>query len=253
MTTNNSNNRENINPSTTESVASEPSSAGAFLNLIINIVIPVFILNKLSQKLGPLNALILAIAFPLFYGLLDLIKKKKWNAFSLLGLINVSITGGFAVLGLGGIWFQIKEAIFPLLIGVFVFISAYSKKPFIETIFLNPQLLKLDLIYQSLKTKNTEAAFKNHLKQCTLLLGGSFVISSLLNFILSSIIFVPLADNISAEQKSILLNEQIAKMTTWSTVVIMVPSMIILGFILWYLISGIQKMTGLTTNDILKN
>ena len=104
-----------------QSVKKNPPNENAFINLLVNIAIPVLILNKLSQKIGPTQALILAVAFPLTYGIYDLIRRKKWNAFSLLGLLNVSITGSLAVFGLGGVWFQIKEAAFPLLIGIFVF------------------------------------------------------------------------------------------------------------------------------------
>lgn len=234
-----------------QSVKKNPPNENAFINLLVNIAIPVLILNKLSQKIGPTQALLLAVAFPLTYGIYDLIRRKKWNAFSLLGLLNVSITGSLAVFGLGGVWFQIKEAAFPLLIGIFVFASAYSKKPFIETLFLNPQLLKLDLIQEKLQQNQKAQNFHLHLRKCTLLLGGSFLISSLLNFLLSSIIFVPLANDLSPDQKSILLNEQIAKMTTWSTAVIMIPSMLMLGVILWYLFKGIRQMTGLKTDEFL--
>ena len=116
----------------------EPAKENAFLNLIFNIALPVFILNKLSKTIGPLNALILALAFPLAYGAYDLIKRKKVNAFSILGLLNVSLTGGLALMGLNGFWFAVKEAAFPALVGCFVLGSAFTKKPFIETLFLNP-------------------------------------------------------------------------------------------------------------------
>src|SRR6476661_3851756 len=102
---------------------SQPKQEHGLLNLVFNILIPVLILNKGSAKIGSLPALIIALAFPLGFGLFDLYKKRKWNPLSILGFTNVMVTGSLAVLGLGGIWFSLKEAFFPFLIGAFVWWS----------------------------------------------------------------------------------------------------------------------------------
>lgn len=224
-----------------------------FLNILINVVIPVVILNKFSAQLGPVNALVLALAFPLFYGVYDFFRNKHFNFVSLLGLLNVAITGGLAVLGAGGIWFAIKEAAFPLLIGLFVFLSAYGKDPFVKTLFFNPQLMDIDKLTKSLEERSAHQEMNVHLKKSTQLLAVSFLFSAVLNFGLAVRIFTPLAETLSADEKAIALNEQIAQMTSYSFVVIMLPSMIFLGFILWHLLSGIKKITGLNTEAILKN
>ncbi|WP_374030368.1 VC0807 family protein [Bdellovibrio bacteriovorus] len=111
-----------------------PPKENGLLNIVFNIVLPVLILNKLSKFIGPFWALVLALAFPLGYGAYDLIKRKKFNAFSALGLLNVLLTGGLALLGLHGFWFAVKEAAFPALVGLFVLGSAFTKK----TIHRNP-------------------------------------------------------------------------------------------------------------------
>ena len=50
-----------------------------FLNLIINIIIPVVILTKFSspERLGPLYGLLTAISFPVVYSIYDFVSKKK--------------------------------------------------------------------------------------------------------------------------------------------------------------------------------
>ena len=115
-------------------------------NLAFNILFPILILKYLTERIGALPTLVLALAFPVGYGIYDGLKRKKANVFSILGMTNVLLTGGLAVLGLGGIWFSIKEAAFPALVGLFVFLSAYSQKPFIKTLFVNPQLINIDLL-----------------------------------------------------------------------------------------------------------
>lgn len=224
----------------------------SWMNLIFNIILPVLILNKLTKYLGPLNALLLALAFPLCYGVYDLIKRKKVNAFSALGLINVSVTGGLALLGIHGFWFAVKEAAFPTLVGLFVFGSAFSKKPFIESIFLNPGVMKVDLLEEKLKINDKQSEFHQHLKKATMWLSLSFVFSAVCNFLLARRIFTNIDADLTSEAKSILLNEQIAKMTTWSMTIIMVPSILFLLGIFWYLMRGVKEFSGLTTDDLMK-
>src|SRR5438132_1272954 len=70
------------------------------VNLLFNIAAPGLILSKLSadDRLGPVGALLLGISIPLSYGLYDLVARRKWNLFSIVGLCSVSLTGGFALL-----------------------------------------------------------------------------------------------------------------------------------------------------------
>lgn len=230
----------------------EPPKENGLLNIIFNIVLPVLILNKLSKFIGPFWALILALAFPLGYGAYDLIKRKKFNAFSALGLLNVLLTGGLALLGLSGFWFAVKEAAFPALVGLFVVGSSFTKKPFIETLFLNPALMKVDLLEERLKENGKQKEFHDHMKKATIWLSLSFVFSAICNFVLARQIFTEIDPTLTADVQSTVLNEQIAKMTTWSMAIIMVPSMIFLLGIFWYLMRGIKQHSGLSTEELLK-
>ena len=77
-----------------------------FIDLIVSIVIPTLILMKLSgeSNLGPMGALLLALAFPLVWGLYELIVNKKKNFVAILGIISVLLTGGIGVLELDNKW-----------------------------------------------------------------------------------------------------------------------------------------------------
>ncbi len=223
----------------------------AFLNIIFNILIPILILNKGSKSLGSFWALIIALAFPLSYGIYDHIKRKKTNAISVLGLLNVGITGTLALFKLHGIWFAIKEAAFPLLVGSFVFGSAFSKNPFISTLFLNPQLIDVERLKGQLFERKTETDFHKLLKRSTLWISLSFVFSAICNFLLAIRIFEPINEALDSEAQSLILNEQIARMTTWSMAVIVLPSIIFLVVIFLYLTKGMQKLSGLTEDELL--
>ena len=106
----------------------------SFTNILFNILIPVLILNK-GHKYG-LDAkasVVIALAFPLFFTVKSLVQEKKFDFVSLLGLLNVLISGVLTLLTLGGIWFAVKEAAFPLLIGCFVLASSFTKNPFFQS------------------------------------------------------------------------------------------------------------------------
>lgn len=234
-------------------MAQETKPENGLISLLFNVVIPVIILNKFSAHWTPLYVLFVALSFPLAYGLVDFVRRQKLNPLSLLGFLNVAVTGGLAVMGLSGIWFSVKEAFFPFLIGVFVAISSSRKKPFVETLLLNPQLVNLQLIDEKLTERNAKPQFHHHLKISTLMLAGSFFVSAVLNFVLAQSVFLDIDPALDAQTRAVVLNEQIAKMTTWSTVVIMLPSMIILVFIFWYLLRGIRQITGLRTEEFIKS
>ncbi|MDG0816380.1 VC0807 family protein [Bdellovibrio svalbardensis] len=234
------------------STKQETKPENSWLNLIFNIILPVLILNKLTKFIGPLAALLLALAFPLAYGAYDLAKRKKVNALSALGLLNVALTGGLALMGIHGFWFAVKEAAFPTLVGLFVLGSAFTKKPFIEAIFLNPGVMKVDLLEEKLKENGKQQEFHDHLRKATMWLSLSFVFSAVCNFVLARKIFLNIDSNLTTEAQSVILNEQIAKMTTWSMAIIMVPSMIFLMGIFWYLMRGVKQYSGLSTDDLMK-
>lgn len=229
----------------------ESRKENPLISLACNIVIPVLILNKLSVRLGPGLALVLAIASPLAYGLWDLAKTKKANPISILGILNTLITGGFALSGVSGRWFAVKEAAFPLLIGLFVFFSARKERSAVEMLFLNPQLFHIDKLKQIVSEKNLEAPFRKLMTQSTQWLGVSFFFSASLNLALALMIFEPLSPSMDETAKQTTLNSQIATMTQWSMLVILVPSMIFLMAIFFLMVRKLKQMTGLTDDELL--
>lgn len=220
-------------------------------NLAFNILFPILILKYLTERIGALPTLVLALAFPVGYGIYDGLKRKKANVFSILGMTNVLLTGGLAVLGLGGIWFSIKEAAFPALVGLFVFLSAYSQKPFIKTLFVNPQLINIDLLMEKLQQNHKETEFAQLMKTSTMWLSCSFFLSAILNFTLATRIFLPLKEGLDSTAQSVALNHQIADMTKWAMIVILLPSMAFLFLIFWRLLKKLSQLSGLTTEEIL--
>ncbi len=225
----------------------------SFSHILFSILIPVIILNK-GHKFG-LDAklsLLIALSFPLFLTAKSLIKAKKIDYISLLGLLNVLFSGVLTLLTLGGIWFAIKEAAFPLLIGAFVLGSSFTKNPFFQALFLNPTTFEVEKVEARLDTDEKKQGFFKLMQTLTQWLSVSFLLSAVLNFVLAIYIFTPLTDTLTEVQKQELLNEQLSKMTLYSLLVILLPSMFFLGSLLYYSFKRIHALTGLSADELLK-
>ncbi|TDF42495.1 MFS transporter [Alteromonadaceae bacterium M269] len=214
-------------------------SSGFFANLIFNIAVPTLILTKLSgpEYLGPVWSIVVALSFPIGYGLWDLKQSGKVNGFSILGIISVFLTGGISLLKLDPQYIAIKEAAIPAVIGVGVFFTQNTKYSVVKILILNEQLLRLDLLKQALEEANNTALFEKKMKIATTIIASSFFLSSVLNYVLAKVILVSPPGTTEYSQ-------ELGKMTALSYPVIMVPSMIILIAAMWYLFSQIKKCTG---------
>lgn len=223
-----------------------------FNHILFNILIPVVILNKGHKwGLAPQISVVIALSFPLFFSLKSWFVSKKINFVSLLGLLNVVVSGTLTLMALGGLWFALKEAAFPLLIGLFVLGSSFSKKPFFQTLFMNPSTFHVEKVDERLDSDDKKILFAKLMRHTTQWLSVSFLMSAFLNFFLAVKIFTPFAENLTDTQKQEILNEQLSQMTLYSMGVILVPSMIFLGSLLYYTFKKIHDLTGLKTDDLL--
>ena len=69
----------------TTPAATPPQKENLLLNLACNVAAPALILSKLSERLGAKTALVVALSFPLAYGIYDLIKRRNFNFLAALG------------------------------------------------------------------------------------------------------------------------------------------------------------------------
>jgi intracellular septation protein A len=215
------------------------------IDLLVSIIIPSIILMKFSgdDALGATTALLLALAFPLAWGLFERIKYKKNNFIALLGLISVLLTGGIGLLELDTKWLAIKEAAIPGLIGIGVLISTRTRYPLIKTLLYNPAIMDTDKIKHKLNELGTTIAFEARLLKATYFLSSTFFFSSVMNYILARRI-------VTSPTGSTAFNEELGRLTLLSYPVIAIPSMIMMMAIFYYLWRTIQGMTDLSLEEI---
>jgi hypothetical protein len=228
--------------------APAPKRENLFLNLIFNIALPTLILSRLSgeKTLGSIGGLLVALAFPLGYGVWDFARRRQTNFISIMGFLSVLLTGGLGLTHVGGMGFAIKEATMPLIIAAFVLISQSTKQPLVKTILLNDQILDLPRVDAALDARNNRAGLDRLLRRASYALAASFLVSSALNFGLARYL-------LKSPPNTEAFNAELGKMHALSWPVIALPSAAILMVILWKLIGGIGTLTGLTTDEIFRS
>ncbi len=216
------------------------------IDLMVSLVIPSIILMKFSgdENLGATTALIVALAFPLSWGLFEFVRYRQFNFIALLGLISIVLTGGIGLLQLDPQWLAIKEAAIPGLIGIGVLLSTYTRYPLIRTLVYNPKFINVEMIRQRLNESNNSKAFESRLQNATYLLSGTFLFSSLMNYILARSVVTSPAGSAS-------FNEELGQMTLLSYPVIAIPSTLMMFVIFYYLWRTINGLTGLKLEEIL--
>jgi hypothetical protein len=226
-----------------------------FLNLGFNIVLPFLLLKKgkgwFGDQLEPyfdnvaVGVLLIALAFPVGYFVYDYFKRKKYNLFSIIGLVSVLLTGGIGILSIPTQWFAVKEAAIPFILGLAVVISLKTPYPLVRTLLFNPEIMHVDRVHNALREHDAEEEFEKLLSFCTWLLAGSFLLSAVLNFVLARWIVV-------SPSGTDAFNDEVGTMMIWSWPVIAVPSMAIMIVALYKLLGGIKRMTGLELEEVLQ-
>ncbi|HSQ73218.1 MAG TPA: VC0807 family protein [Rubrivivax sp.] len=216
--------------------------------IVVTIIVPAVILMKLSGEasLGPMRALILALAFPLGWGLYDGWRRHKLNWLSVLGVVSTLLTGGIGLLKLDAQWLAVKEAAVPGLIGLVVLGSNWTSWPLIRVLVFNPTLFDVDRVHAALEERRNVVPFDLRLRTGTLLLAGTFFFSSIMNYLLARWV-------VTSPAGTEAFNEELGRLTLLSYPVIAIPSMLMMMALMFWLARGAKTLTGLSLTDMLRS
>ena len=215
------------------------------LNLACNIVVPTVVLMKFSSErwLGPIPGLLVALSFPVGYGLQDFIRRRRANFISIIGFASVLLSGGLGVLKVGGMGFAVKEAVVPTIIGAMVLISLRTKRPLVRELLYNDQVIDVPKVDAALEARGNRAAFEQLLERSSYLLASSFLLSAALGFCLARYL-------LRGTPGTPEFNGQLGRMHLLSWPVIALPMLVISMYALWKLLHGIEALTGLDFDAI---
>lgn len=238
-------------------MSSPPKQENLVLNLVCNLVVPTFVLMKLSEephlglvwgflpRLGPQWGMVVALLFPLSYGIYDLIRRKKTNIFSVLGVASVLLTGTLNQFKADPFWFAVKEAGIPLLFGAAVLISMRTKRPLVRELLWNDQVIDTARVDTVLIERGQRHELDRLLRGASFGLAFSFLLSAVLNFGLARYLLKSPAGTPE-------FNAELGKLNGLSLPVIMLPTMIVTMIVFWKLLNGLTRITGLEVDEIFR-
>ncbi len=227
--------------------SSKPKPENLWLNLVFNLGIPTAIQSWCSgdKLLGPKWGLIVALIFPLAYGIYDFVLRRRCNFISLLGFFSILITGGFGLLKLDVFWFAVKDGAVPLLIGAAIFFSIRTKAPLVHEMLYNPQLIDVERVDAALTARGEHADFDRLLRNASYLLTAAMLVSAVLNYGFARHI-------IKSPSGTEAFNQELARMHWISMIGLSLPVMGMMMYALWRLLNGLERITGLTLDEILR-
>jgi hypothetical protein len=226
-------------------VANAPKRENPLINLVCNIIVPSVVLMNLSseKRLGPFWGLIVALAFPLGYGLYDLVRRRTANPLSILGFVSVLLSGSFTLLKLGGMWFAVKDAILPTLIGLAILFTLKTRRPLVRDLFYNEQIIDVARVDAVLRERGKVAEFEGLLRHASIGIALTFIATAPLSFALVRYVLKSPAGTVA-------FNEELGRMHWLGPLVIAVPSVVAVMVVFWRLVNGVCALTGLTQDEI---
>lgn len=248
---------------------SQPQKEHPLANILINVLIPVLILSHLSKDpalqespkpwhIGPVYAMIAALALPLGYGIWSFLKTRKANVFSALGFVSVLLTGGLtiylwnkdgSVKPNAGFLFGIKEGLIPFFLGIMVLVSAKTTTPLLRTFLYNDSIFDIPKIEKEVAAKDNTIPYHSLIGRATRLFALSFFISAVLNLALALFFFRSFEHAAPGALET--YNAIVGRLTLWGFLVIGVPILCFFFFTLRYLLHGLRLLTGLTDEQMM--
>ncbi len=216
------------------------------LEIAITIIVPALILMQLSgpTRLGTLGALMLALSFPVGWGLWDGWRRRKLNWLAVLGVVSTLLTGGIGLLALDAKWLAVKEAAVPSLIGLVILGSTWTRSPLIHLLVFNASLFDVERVTKALQDKRNEAAFEQRLRTGTVLLAGTFFFSAVANYVLARWV-------VTSPAGTVAFNEELGRLTLLSYPIIAIPSTLMMMALLYWLAREAKRLTGLDLGEML--
>ena len=216
-----------------------------WIELALNVALPAFVLIALSSedRLGPMWAFVLALAFPISHAVRSRVLGKEFSPLTALGLISVLLTGGVGLMELDARWFALKEALIPLVMAVFTLFSRHTRWPVVETMFY--RIIDADRVRQELSVTSSPGLLDEHMNRVTWLFIGSFFYSATASYALA--IYM-----VTSPGGSVEFNEQFGQFHIASFVVVGLPMMVVMGIALNGMLNALEHATGKPIDDMLR-
>lgn len=217
------------------------------IDLVCCVILPTLILKYLSSdtRLGTNGALLFALSLPLIIGVWELISVRKIGIIPILGVIGILLTGGIGLLKLPKEYIAYKEALIPAVIGLITVATTFTSKPLAKRMMFNDAFIDTERVESAISEQGNNTAFEKKLKNATWIIASSFLLSTILNYVLAKKIIV-------SETGTDAFNSELGSLTVYSYLVIALPCMVILMYTMYYVFKNISTLSGLTLDEIVR-
>lgn len=227
---------------------SNSTKPNPLMEIAVTIVLPSVVMMNLSgkERLGPVGALFLGLAFPLGWGIWEAWRKRKLNWLAVLGVVSILLTGGIGLLELDAKWFAVKEAAVPTVIGLAILGSIWTRRPLIHLLVYNETVFNVERVNEGLASNGTGPVFEQLLRKATVLLSGTFFFSAIANYVLSLWV-------VKSPAGSETFNQELGRLTLLSYPAIVIPSMLMMMGLFFWLAKRAKALTGLNLGEMLQS
>ena len=186
--------------------------------------------------------MLVALAFPVAYELYNVYKRKKISALSVIAIGGIFVTGIISLLGLSEGWLAVRRSVPYLAIAVALLISMRLKKSLLH--LLLPQILDMDKIKSAAKERRNAKELNAHINKAGYILALLFIIEGVASYILTRTV-------ITAETGTSLFNTEYARLRILALPFTTLPLLLGLAGAIMYLLSKIEKLTGIEPDQLL--
>ena len=224
---------------------SENAQRETWIELVLNVVAPTIVMVFLSRedRLGPQLALVLGLSFPLMHVVRSRWTSQEISPLSIIAVPSVLLTGGIGLAELDPKWFQVKEAVMPLVLAVFVQASRSTPYAVVDTMifrmFDRPKLERVLL----------ENDKQDILEPLMTLLNRAFLAGFLYSAVASYFLAGYLVTSPSGTPE---FTSQIGQFTFISFPVVGLPMTAVMGIALNKMMNEIEAATGQQMDDFLR-
>lgn len=155
-------------------------------------VIPTAILFYLSgaSRLGPLRAMLIALAFPLVLELYSLRSRRKPSLISIISIMGISFIGAISMLGLSEQWLAFRRSGIYVVAAFGLITAMHFKRGLIDKAL--GHVINTGAVHAAAKEKSTEAQLARHINRAGYALAGFLLLLGIATYILTIVYILSL-------------------------------------------------------------
>lgn len=211
----------------------------------LSFLLPTVILlyGSSSDRLGPIIAMLLALAFPVGYEVYRLIRRQKPSALSALAIVGIVTIGLVALLRLDAQWLAVRRALPYIAVAIGLLVLIKWKPILIEKGI--EKLLAMEQVHSSKLTSTIQTQLRRATHKAATTLAIVCILTGIATYLLT-------LGFMSAPAGSAEFNAQYAELRIVSIFVISLPLLVVVTIILVRLVSSIERLTGIAAEDLLR-